>query len=133
MAILLVPTDQPTIQDAFDNSGDGDTIMVEAGYVGNETATLSFNNITIDIASSVPGIAINLISGATNLTLTGSGDADVTGDSANNVIDGNSGDNTFISSLGADTYTGGSGTDEVDYTGSNAGVTVYFDGVTAGS
>jgi len=61
----------------------------------------------------------------------GTGGDSLTGDGAANLIDGGSGNDTILGGAGADTLTGGVGTaDRLDYTGSNAGVTVNLSGGT---
>ena len=57
-----------------------------------------------------------------NLTLTGSGNLNGTGNASNNVITGNSGNNVLDGGAGADTMVGGAGNDT--YVVDNAGDTV---------
>jgi Ca2+-binding RTX toxin-like protein len=59
-----------------------------------------------------------------NLTLTGTGNINGTGNASNNVIIGNDGANVLAGLAGADTLNGGDGTDTASYEGSTAGVNV---------
>ena len=52
------------------------------------------------------------------------GDANIIGNSGNNVLTAGSGDNTIAGMAGADTMDGGDGSDTLDYSASNSGVTI---------
>ena len=64
------------------------------------------------IQSSVTYTASNNVE---NLTLTGSGNIDATGNALANTLTGNSGNNTLNGGAGNDTLTGGSGTDTAQF------------------
>ena len=59
-----------------------------------------------------------------NLTLTGTGAINATGNALNNVLIGNSGANVLTGGAGADTLDGGGGVDTASYAASAAGVAV---------
>ncbi|TAL40169.1 MAG: tandem-95 repeat protein [Alphaproteobacteria bacterium] len=81
-----------------DNALDVVTEVSETGVIDTV-----FSSVTYSIAT---------FSGVENLTLTGTGDINGTGNSASgNIITGNSGNNTLDGGIGADTMTGGAGND----------------------
>jgi Ca2+-binding RTX toxin-like protein len=85
-----------------DNIGD---VIIESNLSGIDTVNASIN---YSIGANVE-----------NLTLTGSGNINGTGNSENNTITGNSGNNTLDGGAGTDTLIGGTGNDTyvVDNTG----------------
>jgi Ca2+-binding RTX toxin-like protein len=96
------------------NGGTGnDTLIGGQGndtYIidGGDTITEAVNEGTDTVQSSV---SYTLGSNVENLTLTGSGSTDGTGNSLNNVITGNEAANVLNGGSGADTLIGGSGND----------------------
>lgn len=116
--------------DYMDGSGGNDTF-----YVDNP------GDVVVD--SVVPGLGgtdlvkstvdYTLPDNIENLTLLGSGNLNGTGNDLANRIIGNSGDNDLKGGGGADTLSGGGGIDTAIYADSDAGVTVYLNGSTAGS
>ena len=83
------------VKEVFDDApgGTADTVLASVSY------------------SLAPGTPGNQGYGIENLTLTGSGNINATGNSKNNVLTGNSGNNVLNGGLGADTLTGGAGVD----------------------
>ena len=67
---------------------------------------------------------VHAIGSIENLTLTGSGDRNATGNELDNVLIGNSGANVLIGGAGVDTLDGGGGTDTASYVTSASGVVV---------
>lgn len=100
--------------DTLDGSAGNDTLI---GGFGNDTyivdapgdtiVELAAGGIDTVKAASNYTIGLNL----ENLTLTGSGDVNATGNAVNNVLTGNSGSNVLDGGLGNDTMTGGAGND----------------------
>jgi Ca2+-binding RTX toxin-like protein len=97
------------------NGGTGANSLI--GGTGNDTylvdnvsdkITEALNAGTDTVQSSV---TFTLAAHVENLTLTGSGAINGTGNSLNNVITGNSGSNTLNGGTGADTLIGGTGSD----------------------
>jgi Ca2+-binding RTX toxin-like protein len=98
--------------------GDGsDTYIVDnvGDFVGE-----SFNDSLAGVDTVLSSVSYSLAPGTTsgqqgygieNLTLTGSGNINGTGNGNNNTITGNSGNNTLDGGLGADTMKGGDGSD----------------------
>ena len=74
-------------------------VIVEAANSGNDTLVASVTLNLTDLA----------FSNIENLTLTGTGNLNGTGNSANNFLMGNLGNNTLIGNEGNDTLTGGGG------------------------
>ncbi len=111
------------------------------GGLGNDTyivdnagdqVTEGFNEGVDQVMSSVSFV---LGADVDNLTLTGSGNLNATGNAianvlvgtaGNNVIIGNGGDDTIFAGAGNDAIDGGSGSDTVDYASDTKGITVSF-------
>src|SRR5262245_44374208 len=91
MATRNVPDDYATIQAAVTAASAGDTILVAAGYAGNETVTVNKNNLTFSAPASVTGIVLN--ASVANITLAGDSPIRIEGNSANNTFVGNDGAN----------------------------------------
>jgi len=72
------------------------------------TADTVLASVTYSLAPGTPG---NQGYGIENLTLTGFGNINATGNSKNNILTGNSGNNVLDGGLGADTMDGGDGND----------------------
>ncbi|RWM79243.1 MAG: calcium-binding protein [Mesorhizobium sp.] len=120
MAVLNVPTDFATITLAEANASAGDVIVVASGYAGNETVTVSVENLTIDAPADVENISVVLGAGVVQFNLAGESSIVATGnDLANvlvgnagaNVFDGGGGQDRFIGLDGSDTFVGGGGAD----------------------
>lgn len=133
--------------DLLDGGSGNDTMRGNAGndvYVvdsGGDSVIENANEGTDTVQSSV---SYTLGANVENLTLTGSGNINGTGNSLDNVITGNNGNNvlngmggndhvfggngndTFLASIndGDDAYDGGSGSDTYDLSGTSAGATV---------
>ena len=117
------------------NGGAGADTMV--GGLGNDTyvvdntgdvVTENANEGTDTVQASV---TYTLAANVENLTLTGTGTINGTGNTLDNVIIGNSGNNILAGLAGADTLDGGAGTDTASYAASSSGVTVSLAAGTA--
>ena len=89
-----------------------DTYVVD--NAGDVTSRNSSANGTDTVQSSV---TYTLGANVENLTLTGSGNINATGNGDANVITGNIGNNVLVGGGGNDTLVGGAGTDTASYTG----------------
>jgi len=119
-------------------SAGGDTLI---GGAGNDTYIVSHAGMTLTenanqgIDTVLSNRTFTLGNNFENLTLTGGGNINGTGNNAANMIIGNSGNNTlsgqggndiFIATIndGNDNYDGGAGTDTIDFSGITAAVNV---------
>lgn len=117
-------SDFPSIAAAMTVAGPGDTIYLEAGY-SNETATISFNNMTIFGGAASQGIVLNLAPGIATVTMTGTAPMHLRDASDGNGIVGNAGNNLITVTGGVDAVDGGLGVDRlvVDYRHATGAVT----------
>jgi len=113
--------------DQIDGGPSADTMI---GGTGNDTYTVDNAG---DVIVENPGEGTDTVNASAshtleaeveNLTLTGSGAINGTGNALNNVITGNSGDNVIDGGAGNDTLDGAGGTDTASYASAAAGVTV---------
>ena len=103
--------------DTMDGGDGNDTYFVDnVGDIVKEfyddalggTADTVFASVTYSLA---PGTFYNQGYGIENLTLTGFGNINATGNGKNNILKGNSGSNVLNGGVGADTMDGGDGND----------------------
>ena len=86
-----------------------DTYVVDnVGDVVNETDGDGTDTVLSSISFSLAD-SVHAIGNIENLTLTGTGAINATGNGSDNVLIGNSGDNVLIGRGGADTLDGGGG------------------------
>ena len=121
--------------DTMDGGDGNDTYFVDnVGDIVKEifddslggTADTVFASVTYSLAPGTPG---NQGYGIENLTLTGSGNINATGNSKNNVLTGNASANTFFGTAGNDTINGGAGVDTANYSALSNVVTLGAFGV----
>jgi Ca2+-binding RTX toxin-like protein len=87
---------------------------------------------TIDLSDSTTAVTVTLGSGTSTTKVSGATTGDdvisnferIIGTAFNDVLTGNSIDNTFVGGLGTDTLNGGSGSDTADYTGAGTFISV---------
>jgi Ca2+-binding RTX toxin-like protein len=110
------------------NGGAGiDTLI---GGVGNDTYVVDnagdvvTENANEGIDRVQAAVTYTLAANVENLTLTGTGNINGTGNALDNVVVGNSGNNILAGLGGSDTLDGGAGTDTASYAASSSGVTV---------
>ena len=105
--------------------GASGTVNIAAGTYSEGAVTVDKNNVTVNVPSSVSGFSLNLGTGATNITLTGSGAMDVTGNASDNTIVGNTGNNVIDGLAGKDTasYSGNYADYQISFSDSNILVT----------
>ncbi|NCR54093.1 MAG: calcium-binding protein [Microcystis aeruginosa L211-07] len=101
--------------DKLDGKAGVDTLD---GGAGNDTYTIdNVNDVIIDSAGTdtvSASITYTLAAGLENLTLTGNGNLNGTGNSLNNTIIGNNGNNYLLGDGGNDTLDGKAGVDTLD-------------------
>ncbi|MFY9289818.1 MAG: calcium-binding protein [Methylorubrum rhodinum] len=114
MAVLRVPQDYETIQEATDAAKPGDTIVADATYSAQEYVTTETDDLTVGAGKAAQQITLNLQGDATRLTLVGDAPIRVYGSEKGSVIQGNAGDNVIEArSSDADTIDGGDGNDVI--------------------
>ena len=116
MAILLVPSQYPSIAAAMLAASPADTIQLASGY-SNETATVTVNNITVDGGAGSTGIVLHLGPAVPLFATTGAAPINIFDGSGGNGIVANAGNNLVTVTAGVDAVNGGLGTDRlfVDY------------------
>ena len=93
-------------------------------YVVDNTGDVVTENANEGIDTVQAAVTYTLAANVENLTLTGTGNINGTGNALDNVIVGNGGNNILAGLGGADTLDGGAGTDTASYAASSSGVTV---------
>jgi serralysin len=118
MAILNVPGTYPTIAAAVAASAPTDTILIDAGYAGNEAVSVTVNNLTFSAPASVTGIVLTPAAGILRITLADASPIQIVGNASNNLFTGNNGDNIISDGGGGnDIIASGSGNDTITVTG----------------
>jgi Ca2+-binding RTX toxin-like protein len=97
-------------KDKMDGGKGNDTYVVDAGDVVKETITSAKGGGT-DTVESIVTFSIAASANVDNLTLTGAGNTNGTGNALNNVLTGNGGDNKLDGGTGSDIINGGLGND----------------------
>ncbi|MCC0807892.1 calcium-binding protein [Methylobacterium sp. W2] len=114
MATRNVPGTYATIADAIAAANPGDTIAVSAAYGGNETATVTVDDLRFSAPSSVTGITLQADGVVTKITALGASPISISGAEGNETLIGNTGANTLTGGSGDDTLSGGAGNDILD-------------------
>lgn len=109
-----VPGTYATTADAIAASDPGDTIAVSAAYGGNETATVTVDDLRFSASSSVTGITLLADGVTTKITALGASPISISGTAGNEILIGNTGANTLTGGSGDDTLSGGAGNDILD-------------------
>ena len=107
----------------FGGTGNDTYVVDNAGDVVNETGGDGTDTVQSSVSFSLAD-PVHAIGSIENLTLTGTGAINATGNALDNVLIGNSGANILTGGAGADTLDGGAGVDTANYASSPAGVTV---------
>jgi trimeric autotransporter adhesin len=102
--------------DTLDGAGGADTLQ---GGAGDDTYTIDATDTVTELAGEgidlvKVGFTYTLASTIENLTLTGTGAFNGTGNASDNVLIGNSGANTLLGLDGNDTLDGGTGNDRME-------------------
>jgi Ca2+-binding RTX toxin-like protein len=126
MTIRNVPGTYPTIAAAVAASAAGDSVVIDAGYAGNETVQVTVDALTFGAPATVGGIVLKAAAGVTTISLAGVSAFEVIGNDAANVLNGNDGDNILEGGPGGDQLNGGAGFDLVSYVGSSINVGVFL-------
>ena len=125
MAIRNVPQPYATISAAIAAASSGDIIQIAAAYAGNESVSVTVDNLTFGAPVSVTGIVLTAAPGIAKITLINGASVQQVGSPIQ--IIGNAGDNEFVGNGGAniisdggggnDTLRGGGGDDTISVTG----------------
>ena len=113
--------------DTLNGGGGADTLIGGAGndtYVVDNASDIVTENSGQGTDTIQSSVTYTLSSDVENLSLTGSGNINGTGNALDNAVTGNSGNNVLAGLAGADTLDGGLGTDTATYATSTAGVNV---------
>jgi Ca2+-binding RTX toxin-like protein len=119
--ILIIPANSltatisiPLINDSINETNEAFTVTLSNPINATLNPDASFGEVTITdtLQSSVTRI---LPSGVENLTLTGTGNINGTGNTSNNILIGNTANNILTGAAGKDTLTGGTGIDKFGY------------------
>ncbi len=119
------------LPDGYVDGTTGDD-LIDADYIGDPDGDRVDNGDAV-LAGAAPDDDIIRAGGGNDTVLAGAGDDTVfggagddtlSGGSGTNILYGGDGDDTFVGGDGADTFVGGRGQDNLDYSGSDAGVTV---------
>ncbi|MDP1692461.1 MAG: calcium-binding protein, partial [Burkholderiaceae bacterium] len=100
--------------DTLDGGAGSDTMLGGSGddiYVVNAAGDVTTENVGEGIDTVRSSVTRTLGSELENLTLTGSGAINGTGNALNNILSGNAANNTLAGLAGDDTYDGGAGND----------------------
>jgi Ca2+-binding RTX toxin-like protein len=112
VAIRRVPQTYATVAAAVAAASSGDTILIDAGYAGNESVDVTVSGLTFDAPASVTGIVLTAASAGLTIALAGASAITVNGSAGNDVISGNGGANVIGNGGGGtDTLSGGAGND----------------------
>lgn len=116
--ILNVPGTYPTISAAVAASAPGDTILVAAGYAGNEAVAVSVDGLIFSAPADVTGIVLTAGPGVQQITLDDASSMRIVGNAADNSFQGNAGANDLSDGGGGnDTIDGGDGADQITSSG----------------
>ena len=113
--------------DTLNGGAGADTLVGGAGndtYVVDNAGDVVTENADEGTDTVQAAVTYTLAANVENLTLTGNGNINGTGNALDNVIIGNSGNNILAGLGGSDTLDGGTGTDTASYAASSSGVTV---------
>ncbi|MGB3148283.1 MAG: Hint domain-containing protein, partial [Paracoccaceae bacterium] len=96
----------------------------EAGTLSDGTSTASFSQIErVTLGSGDDSVNASLTTTGVNVDA-GAGNDSLVGGSGNDSLIGGTGSDTFVGGLGADTFVGGAVLDYIDYSASNAAVSI---------
>ncbi|HEY8260713.1 MAG TPA: calcium-binding protein, partial [Methylosinus sp.] len=101
----------------LDGGAGADTMTGGAGndtYIVDNTADKTVEGLNSGIDTVLSSVTYTLASNVENLTLTGTGNIDATGNELNNILLGNTGNNRLYGLTGNDTLTGNTGNDLLD-------------------
>ena len=117
-----------SLQDAVDAAADGYVFNVDAAtYTANpESVTVDVDDAEFSLPTGVTPTFTMANTGVVSLTVTGSGNATVIGNSAGNVVESDSGNDSLSGGAGDDVLNGGTGTDTLNG-GADTDTATYID------
>lgn len=139
MATRNVPGSYPTIQAAVDAADPFDTIMVAAGYAGNESVSVTVNKLVFSAPFGIVGVSLTAGAGVSAITVSGDSAFKIfgnglantlTGGNREDQLSGGARDDTLGGGGGSDLLIGGAGNDSLD--GGDGIDVVSSDGATKG-
>ena len=122
MAILLVPSDYPTIADAVAAAMPGDEIDIDASYTGGETVEVAATGLTFMAPAEVTGVTLIAKPGVTAINIVGNAPIDVQCATASQItVNGGEGANVIDIGDSRGWFRGGGGDDVFHTTMPDAG------------
>ncbi|MCZ8088102.1 MAG: hypothetical protein O9257_12360, partial [Brevundimonas sp.] len=114
---FVSPATQASVQNAVSAASAGDTVWVQTGAYAAGSATATVNGLTVNVPTDVTGFTGVVLDASVtngNVSVSGDGAANLTGNAGNNLLTGNASGNVLTGNDGNDTLNGGAGNDNLE-------------------